>query len=87
MSAMKQIIYSSLAIVGMFAFISCERHTWEDSSEGAKDGTKRLYPKTEHAKHADHDGGNGATETGTHAKQGVQSTDENSQKEGHHPAH
>ena len=51
---MKQIIYSSLAIVGMFAFISCERHTWEDSSEGAKDGTKRLYPKTEHAKHGDH---------------------------------
>ena len=51
---MKQIIYSSLAIVGMLTFISCERHTWEDSSEGAKDGTKRLYPKTEHAKHGDH---------------------------------
>ncbi len=52
-SAMKQIIYSALAIVGMFAFISCERHTWEDSSKGAKDGTNRLYPKTEHAKHDD----------------------------------
>lgn len=57
---MKQIIFSALAIVGMFAFISCERHSWEDSSEGAKDGTKRLYPQKEkghdaHAEHAAHD--------------------------------
>ena len=50
---MKQIIFSALAIVGMFSFISCERHTWDDSSEGAKDGTKRLYPKPEHG-HGSH---------------------------------
>jgi len=49
---MKRIIFSALAIIGMFSFISCERHTWEDSSEEAKDGTKRLYPKPEHG--ADH---------------------------------
>lgn len=50
---MKRIIFSALAIIGMFSFISCERHTWEDSSEEAKDGTKRLYPKPEHG-HATH---------------------------------
>ena len=44
-SDMKQIIFSALAIVGMFFFNSCERHTWEDSAEGKKDGTKRLFPK------------------------------------------
>jgi hypothetical protein len=43
---MKPIIFSVLAVVGVFFFISCERHTWEDSSEGAKDGTKRLFPKS-----------------------------------------
>jgi len=75
---MKQIIYSSLAIVGMFAFISCERHTWEDSSEGAKDGTKRLYPKTEHAKH---DG------DADHAKHDDHSAHEHSKKEEHKPVH
>ena len=53
-SDMKQIIFSSLAIASMFSFISCERHTWEDSSEGAKDGTKNLFPKPE-AKHEGHD--------------------------------
>lgn len=79
---MKQIIYSSLAIVGMFAFISCERHTWEDSSEGAKDGTKRLYPKTEHAKHGDHDG------HAEHAKQDDHSGHDHAKKEEHtEPAH
>jgi len=72
---MKQIIYSSLAIAGMFAFISCERHTWEDSSEGAKDGTKRLYPKTEHAKHDDH------------AKHVDHSAHKHSKKEEPKPAH
>lgn len=44
-SDMKQIIFSALAIGGMFFFISCERHTWEDSAEGKKDGAKRLFPK------------------------------------------
>lgn len=52
MPDMKQIIFSTLAVAGMFAFISCERHSWEDS-EGKKDGTKNLYPKKEH--HGDHD--------------------------------
>ncbi|MBK1832046.1 hypothetical protein JIN77_15020 [Verrucomicrobiaceae bacterium R5-34] len=50
---MKQIILSTLAVAGMFAFISCERHSWEDS-DGEK-GTKNLYPtKTEHGDHGDH---------------------------------
>jgi hypothetical protein len=44
---MKQFIFSTLAIVSLFAFISCERHSWEDSAEGAKDGTKHLFPKEE----------------------------------------
>ena len=37
---------------GMFSFISCERHNWEDSAEGHKDGTKNLFPKEE-KKHDD----------------------------------
>ncbi|WP_435893383.1 hypothetical protein [Oceaniferula spumae] len=52
---MKQIIFSTLAVAGMFAFISCERHSWEDS-EGKKDGTKNLYPNKEKA-HGSHDHG------------------------------
>jgi hypothetical protein len=83
-SAMKQIIYSSLAIVGMFAFISCERHTWEDSSEGAKDGTKRLYPKTEHAKHGDHAKHDGDAD---HAKHDDDSAHVHSKKEESKPVH
>ena len=51
---MKKIIFSTLAIASMFSFISCERHTWEDSAEGEKDGTKRLFPKPE-AKHEGHE--------------------------------
>ena len=55
--AMKQFIFSILATVGMFSFISCERHNWEDSADGKKDGTKNLFPKEEKkhddAKHAD----------------------------------
>ena len=82
---MKQIIYSALAIVGMFAFISCERHTWEDSSEGAKDGTKRLYPKTEHAKHGDHAKHDG--DAGDHAKGDGPSAHEHSKKEEPKPVH
>ena len=50
---MKQFIFSTFAIVGLFAFISCERHDWEDSADGKKDGTKNLFPKEE--KKADHD--------------------------------
>ena len=54
-SDMKQIIFSALAILGMCSFISCERHTWEDSSDGAKDGTKRLFPKPAcHDTHVEH---------------------------------
>ncbi len=44
---MKQFIFSTLAIVGLFSFISCERHEWEDSADGKKDGTKNLFPKEE----------------------------------------
>lgn len=58
---MKQLIFSILAIGGMFAFISCERHEWEDS-EGKKDGTKNLYPQHEKEGHgekkSDHSGQN-----------------------------
>jgi hypothetical protein len=53
---MKKFIFSSLAVIGVFAFISCERHDWEDSAEGKKDGTKNLYPKEAkkaHGKEAD----------------------------------
>jgi len=53
MSDMKQIIFSTFAVAGMFAFISCERHSWEDS-EGKKDGVKNLYPKKEEAHHGEH---------------------------------
>ena len=53
---MKQFIFSILVTAGVFSFVSCERHSWEDSSEGAKDGTKNLFPKAEKkhddAKHA-----------------------------------
>ena len=53
---MKQIIFSALAVAFTFAFISCERHAWEDSAEGAKDGTKNLYPTKEKKDHDDHAG-------------------------------
>lgn len=47
LGVMKQFIFSMLTAVGVFSFVSCERHSWDDSSEGAKDGTKNLFPKTE----------------------------------------
>lgn len=53
---MKQLILSTLAIAGLFAFISCERHEWEDSSEGKKDGTKNLYPQHDKDGHGKKDG-------------------------------
>jgi len=56
MSDMKEIIFSTLAVVSMFAFISCERHSWEDSAEGKKDGVKNLYPKKEKHAKAEHEG-------------------------------
>ncbi|MBT8044831.1 MAG: hypothetical protein KJO79_07765 [Verrucomicrobiae bacterium] len=49
---MKQFIFSTLALIGLFSFISCERHEWENSGEGKKDGTKNLFPKEE--KKSDH---------------------------------
>ena len=53
---MKQFIFSMLVAASVFSFVSCERHSWEDSSEGAKDGTKNLFPKPEKKDdHADHD--------------------------------
>lgn len=54
---MKQIIFSILAIVGALSFISCERHDWEDSADGKKDGTKNLFPKEDKKKdHSSHEG-------------------------------
>ena len=52
---MKQLIFSILAIGGLFAFISCERHEWEDSKEGKKDGTKNLYPQHDKEGHGQKD--------------------------------
>ena len=53
---MKQFIFSMLVAASVFSFVSCERHSWEDSSEGAKDGTKNLFPKPEKKDdHGDHD--------------------------------
>ncbi|PID80573.1 hypothetical protein CSB20_06850 [bacterium DOLZORAL124_64_63] len=58
---MKQILFSILAVAGLLSFFSCERHEWQDSAEGKKDGTKNLYPKEEkghgHAHDHDHDHG------------------------------
>ncbi len=57
---MKHIIFSLLVTAGVFSFVSCERHSWEDSSEGAKDGTKNLFPKSEkksdHSDYSSHEG-------------------------------
>ncbi len=53
MSDMKQIIFSSLAVAALFTFVSCERHTWENSEDGKKDGVKNLYPKKEHKDHGE----------------------------------
>lgn len=65
LGAMKHFIFSTFAVVSMFTMISCERHSWEDSAEGAKDGTKHLFPKEDqkkdhgadgHDDHHSHDG-------------------------------
>ncbi len=40
---MKQFIYSILVSVGVLACNSCDRHAWENSAEGVKDGTKNLF--------------------------------------------
>ena len=52
---MKQFIFSILAIGGMFAFISCERHEWENS-DGKKDGAKNLYPQKDKTDQGHKDG-------------------------------
>lgn len=54
MPDMKQIIFSSLAVAALFTFVSCERHSWEDSEDGK--GTKNLYPKKDKKDHDDHEG-------------------------------
>ena len=52
---MKQIIFSSIAVAAMFTFVSCERHSWEDSEDGK--GTKNLYKSDKDKKdHGDHKG-------------------------------
>lgn len=53
---MKQFIFSILAVVGLCVFISCERHEWDDSREGKKDGTKNLYPQHEKKDHGKKEG-------------------------------
>lgn len=40
---MKQFIFSVLVTVGVLASTSCDRHEWENSEEGVKDGTKNLF--------------------------------------------
>lgn len=53
---MKQFIFSILSVVAVCGFISCERHEWEDSSEGKKDGTKNLYSHGDDKKTSDDSG-------------------------------
>ena len=52
---MKQLIFSILVLGGVFAFISCERHEWEDT-DGKKNGTKNLYHQDDHKKDGDDSG-------------------------------
>lgn len=40
---MKKFIASIFVALSVIASISCERHTWEDSSEDTKDGVKNLF--------------------------------------------
>ncbi len=60
---MKHFIFSIFVTAGVFSLVSCERHSWEDSAEGAKDGTKNLFPKSEkkegHADSHDHHSSHG----------------------------
>ena len=43
---MKNFIFTLLVTVSAFAFISCDRHEWDDSAEGSKDGVKNLFHPT-----------------------------------------
>jgi len=53
---MKQFIFSTLVTVSVFACISCDRHEWENSAEGVKDGTKNLFHAEEkHDAHSSDD--------------------------------
>ena len=53
---MKQFIFSTLVTVSVLACISCDRHEWENSAVGVKDGTKNLFHAEEpHGDHSDHD--------------------------------
>ncbi len=62
---MKQFIFSTLVVVGVFAFISCDRHEWED--KGGDKGTKRLYPKEEKIDHGNkHHAGNDHADHANH---------------------
>ncbi|MGJ8676180.1 MAG: hypothetical protein ACSHX0_01550 [Akkermansiaceae bacterium] len=40
---MKKFISSIIVTVSVIACVSCDRHEWENSAEGTKDGTKNLY--------------------------------------------
>jgi len=61
LGVMKHFIFSILVTAGVFSFVSCERHSWDDSSEGAKDGTKNLFPTPEKKDDA-HGGGDHSSE-------------------------
>lgn len=47
---MRKIIFSSIAVAAIFTFVSCERHSWEDSDEGK--GTKNLFKSDKDKKDA-----------------------------------
>lgn len=49
---MKKFTLSTLVTISVLACISCERHKWENSAEGVKDGTKNLFHAEE--KHDEH---------------------------------
>ena len=62
---MKQFIFSTLVTVGVFACISCERHEWENSEEGVKDGTKNLF-QSEKKGHGDAHGADSHAKKDSH---------------------
>ena len=60
-SDMKKFIASIFVALSVIACISCERHEWEDSSKGTKDGVKNLFHTEDshksddsHAEKSDH---------------------------------
>ncbi len=46
-------MYRFALALSLFAFVSCDSHTWEDGADGSK-GTKRIF-----SGHGSHDDGHG----------------------------